>query len=396
MTGSAGLRDRAVERFRRYFGASPCWVAAAPGRVNLIGEHTDYNAGLVLPMAIDRWCLAVARPASESRSRIRAHDLKETAQLSLSELLERGPEPRSGMPGWASYVAGAIIEHAGALGVSQLPELDLLITSTVPSGGGLSSSAALETAGAIVLEAAVGRKADPIDRALSCQRAEHLWAGVPCGLMDQIASSCGVEDHALLIDCRDSSVSPTPLPTESEAVILVVNSGVHHELASGEYARRRAACERAAAKLGVSSLRELEGGGGTRSALLDDEESRCVRHVVTEIERVHAAAAALGAGDLERFGRLMLESHTSLRDDYRVSCRELDEIVELAMGVDGVLGVRMTGGGFGGCAVVLCRGEAESELAGQLPQRYLESTGARCSVERVRAVSGASVQVISD
>jgi galactokinase len=375
--------------FAEHFGREAAWGAAAPGRVNLIGEHTDYNAGFVLPMAIDRWCVVVAGPARSGDSRLRAHDLGQEISISLRRLARSGAAERPPLPAWAAYVVGALVEHGATLGIDDRPEFDLLVTSTVPRGGGLSSSAALETASTAVLELASGRSAEPVARALACQRAEHRWAGVPCGLMDQLASSCGVEGHALRIDCRENSVTPVPLPPETDAVVLVVNSGVHHELAAGEYAKRRRSCEAAAAGLGVGSLRDLEAMHAVDWSRLDEEQARCVRHVVSENGRVLAAVDALRVGDLAALGRLMLESHASLRDDYRVSCGELDVIVDIAAATPGVFGARMTGGGFGGCAVVLASPTAAATLTEHLPPAYARATGRPCKLEKVAAVSGA-------
>jgi len=393
-----GLAAHAARAFAARFGPAPAWAAAAPGRVNLIGEHTDYNQGFVLPMAIDRWCVCVAAPAAGARSRLVAHDIDESIEVSLTDLSARGAAAAGGLPAWGRYLAGALVERCRTLAAGAVPELDLLATSTVPVGGGLSSSAAIETATAVLIEQAHGVGLPPVSasrdfrlaRALDCQRAEHRWAGVPCGLMDQLASSLGERDHALLIDCRDNTVTPVPMPTEDQAVVLVVNSGVHHALASGEYARRRASCEAAADALGVASLRDLDSLDAVAWSRLDAEQTRCVRHVVSENARTLAAAAALQAGDLSNLGRLMLESHASLRDDYRVSCEELDAIVELAGANHGVFGARMTGGGFGGCAVALATPAAAETLAAVLPGAYQAAAGIGCSIDRVRAVGGAA------
>ncbi len=423
--------------FAERFGRAPVWAASAPGRVNLIGEHTDYNQGFVLPMAIDRWCVCVAAPAAGERSRVCAHDIDETIEVSLGG--------RESLPNWARYLVGSIVEHAEGLGLSAIPELDMLATTNIPIGGGLSSSAAIETAAAVLLEQAVGCDLltppssssssssssfsppppstpppapspaprgrglgrglhslhascplvpAPIDkntltRALDCQRAEHNWAGVPCGLMDQLASSCGVADHALLIDCRDNTLTPVPMPREDDAVLLVINSGVHHELAASEYAARRVTCEQAARALGISSLRQLDTLDAVDWSQLDVEQSRCVRHVVSENTRTLAAAEALRTGDLPTLGRLMLDSHASLRDDYRVSCSELDTIVELATACEGVFGTRMTGGGFGGCAIVLAAPATVASLTRILPPASHARTDIICTIEQVRAVVGA-------
>jgi galactokinase len=393
MSGREALIARAAAALAEAFGARARWGAAAPGRVNLIGEHTDYNLGFVMPAAIDRWCAAAAAPASGGVSRLLTVDLDERLEVSVCSAAERGPGASHAWPSWARYVIGALVERAAGLGEGPLPEMDIAIVSSVPVGAGLSSSAAVETACACLAERALGAAEDGevflLARARDCQRAEHRWAGVPCGLMDQLASSCGRAGHALLIDCRGDTVRPVPLPEAAEARVLVVHSGVRHELAAGEYGRRRAACERAASKLGVPSLREVAALPGAEAGL-DEEEARCVRHVASENARVLAAAGAMRSGDLARLGLLMVESHASLRDDYRVSCEELDAIVELAVATDGVLGARMTGGGFGGCAVVLATPEGAERLAASLPGAYRARCARRARVWPVRAVDGAA------
>jgi len=407
--GLERLIEEAAQRFAARFGREPVWVASAPGRVNLIGEHTDYNAGFVLPMAIDRWCVCVAAPATSGKSVLVAADIDESVEVSLADLVVRRHAAAAELPAWAKYLGGAMVERLHGLGAESggrgvaVPELDVLAVSTVPVGGGLSSSAAIETAGAVLIEAVLGAEAvgenagnrtagaDAIDslrlaRALDCQRAEHRWAGVPCGLMDQLASSFGCAGHALRIDCRDNTIERVPLPSHDRAVVLVVNSGVRHALASGEYAQRRAVCEAAATALRVRTLREIDTGAW---GALDAEQARCVRHVVSENARVLRAVEALRADDLETVGRLMVESHNSLRDDYRVSCPELDAIVEIAAGTPGVFGARMTGGGFGGCAVVLATPETYETLSRTLPDAYRARTGRECDIQVVRASDGA-------
>lgn len=396
------LVQEAAERFTQRFGHPPAWASTAPGRVNLIGEHTDYNAGFVLPLAINRWCVCVAAPAKGPTSRFVAADIDETFDTSLPELIARGHTAAAELPEWGRYLVGAMVERARGLRTtsenSTPPELDVLAMSTVPVGGGLSSSAAIETAGAVLVETALGLgPADDPDagavrlaRSLDCQRAEHRWASVPCGLMDQLASTFGREGHALRIDCRDNSVERVPLPDPDRAVVLVVNSGVRHSLASGEYAARRAACEAASAALGVGSLRDIASLDSVEWSRLDDEQARCVRHVVSENSRVLRAAEALRADRLDALGALMLESHASLRDDYRVSCVELDTIVEIATATPGVFGARMTGGGFGGCAVVLATPASAARLRTTLPEAYASAHGRACDLWQVAAAAGAT------
>lgn len=354
---------RARTFFSERFGHGPKYAAAAPGRVNLIGEHTDYNGGFVLPIAIDRVCVAAVGPSPAGVFRLASADAgPETVEVAPSTLddparFERGH--------WASYIAGVISGvrwEAGSSsgdGTAWARGLDIAVASDVPLGAGLSSSASLEVAVAAALERAWSVPLAPRVRARLCRRAEHEYAGVPCGIMDQAIASMGKRGHALLIDCQSEEGRLVSMPAADRVAVLVINTGVRHALASGEYGRRRAACQRAADRLGVALLREVDLATLERNRTkLDGEEYRCARHVVAENARTLDAAAALSRGDEESLaavGRLMNESHESLRHDYRVSCAELDTVVEAARGVEGVFGARMTGGGFGGCAVALCR-----------------------------------------
>lgn len=282
-----------------------------------------------------------------------------------------------------SYVAGVV---AGYEARRPLPAFDLALATSVPIGAGLSSSASLEVAVATLIESMTSTALDPLDKARLCQRAEHEWAGVPCGIMDQLVSVLGREGHALLIDCRSLDVTHVPMPPD--AAVVVADTGVRHELAAGEYAKRRAACASAAAKLGLASLRDASPGMAD-DPRLGDEERRCVRHVTTENGRVIAAVEAMRKGDLPRLGRLMNESHESLRRDYRVSCAELDALVEAARGVEGVFGARMTGGGFGGCAIAWCRHDAMDDISRRLTARYQERFGRACAVFHSAPSAGA-------
>jgi galactokinase len=341
---------RARMAFRERFGSEAALVAVAPGRVNLIGEHTDYSGGFVLPMAIDRvTAVAVAPGTRQDRWRIHSADLGQDAELNVSAPLAPGVR---GL--WVSYIAGVAAGFQELAEDPALPPLDLCIASSVPVGSGLSSSAALEVAVATALEAVFESPLEPLEKALLCQRAEHEFAGVPCGLMDQLVSVSGRAGHALLIDCRTNEVTPVRMPPKDQAVVLVIDSGVRHELGASEYAQRRGTCESAARKLGLDVLGDgfgldLERDGDRMS----DEERRCVRHVIRENQLTRKAAAALSHNDWKAFGKCMALSHASLRDDYRVSCQELDGIVTAASAVPGVFGARMTGAGFGGCAIAL-------------------------------------------
>ncbi len=366
--------ERAVRLHEARFARQACIFVAAPGRVNLIGEHTDYNDGFVFPMAIERYvAIAASRPETAMR-RLRAHSDAIDAPVEIS--LEVKP-PR-GKPKWANYVRGIVagfIQRGHAI-----PPLDLTITSNVPLGAGLSSSAALEVAVASTLETALRLQLDPLDKARLCQTAEHEYALVPCGLMDQLASVFGRRAHALFIDCR--TLDPQLVPwCNASVVVLVCNSNVRHSLADGEYAKRRAQCQHAAEVLGVESLRDstIQNVLGAEQRLGHPYFQRA-RHVATENQRAQDFAVALTGGDLSRVGQLMYESHDSLRDDYGVSCEELDLLVDTARGLgsnSGVYGSRMTGGGFGGCTVSLVRAECVSEITARLTSRYLETTGKR-------------------
>lgn len=358
--------------FRSRFGRLPQWVAAAPGRVNLIGEHTDYNAGFVFPLAIERYIVvAGARPGDAGGERVRLYStlLDETSGFDVGNL---EPQRRD----WTSYLRGTFagfIERGVAPGA-----FDLVIDSQVPLGGGLSSSAALEVATATLLEAATGHQLDPVEKARLCQRAEHEYAGMPCGIMDQFSSALGAAGRLLLIDCRSETAELVPLDDPGVAV-LVINSNVKHELTGSEYPERRAQCELAAKLLGVETLRDATMSDLKRDrSKLSDVLHRRARHVIGEIERTTQAAAALRAREWDRVGELMYASHESLRDDFQVSTEELDALVEIARDVGpagGVIGSRMTGGGFGGCTVSLVRSGREREIAERIGREYRQRTG---------------------
>jgi len=369
MTPFDQLVAQAVEAFASRFGRPPRFGAAAPGRVNLIGEHTDYNNGFVLPMAIDRWAIVVADLTPANNSTLWAIDLDQTVQCDFAG--RRSPIAGS----FANYLLG-IVDQFAKRGAS-IPNLDLALTSTVPSGAGLASSAAIEVATATLLEGVVDVRLDPIEKALLCQRAEHTFPGTPCGIMDMFIATLAQPNHALLIDCQSNTAEPISLPPADCVTVLIANTNVHHDLAASAYAARRESCRNAAAKLGLTTLREAAATLGTRPTFsgrgLTDRESRCAEHVVCENERVLSAAAALGSGDLETFGELMFDSHASLRDLYDVSCPELDLLVEVAAQLrsDGSLfGARMTGGGFGGCAVLLCRADAVTTVSDALAHGF--------------------------
>jgi galactokinase len=380
------LARDAADDFSRRFGLPPRWLVAAPGRVNLIGEHTDYNDGFVLPMAIDRHVVIAAdrRPGDEAR-------LFSAAADGWAEVPVRGPIT-PGPAGWANYVRGVL---AGCLAAGMHPgPFEAVVHADLPQGGGLSSSAALEVAVATLVEAITGGRFDPLAKALLCQKAEHDFAGVPCGIMDQCSSVMGRAGELLLLDCRSRTVQLTPL-ADPDVVALIVNSNVKRALAEGGYAARRAECEKAARLLGVSALRDVTALALDRQRdQLDAVLYRRARHVVTENDRTVEAAAALRAGDWGRVGRLLYASHTSLRDDFEVSCAELDVLVAAAQAIGpagGVIGARMTGGGFGGCTISLVRRAAHEEVARRIQAAYLKATGRQATVFVTDPVEGARV-----
>jgi galactokinase len=384
------LGDLTAQRFAAAYGRAPRWIAAAPGRVNVIGEHTDYNEGFVLPMAIERYTVIAAGPSASPAPQAQLRSTESNGQpvsIDLSKPLRPLP------PGtWANYAAGVLagFQH---LGVS-LPGFDAMISSTVPLGGGLSSSAALEVATATLLEAMTGRKLEPVDKALLCQVAEHKFAGVPCGIMDQFISVMGRKDNLLLIDCR--SRQPELVPMGDPAVsLLVTNTNVKHELGGSQYATRRDQCETAAKALGVASLRDatfaaLERGRGR----MEDVEFRRARHVIGEIERTTRAAREIRVSHWNAAGQLMYASHDSLRDDYEVSCAELDIVVDIARGIGlqgGVYGCRMTGGGFGGCTVALVKTEAIESITEKIAGDYKARTKIEPALFVSRPAAGATI-----
>ena len=359
------LVGRVVDAFRDRVGRDPDGVWAAPGRVNLIGEHTDYNDGFVLPAAIDRLVLVAAGRRDGGRLRLWSLQAGPPADLELAAV---GP---GRVEGWAAYPAGVAwaLGQAGA----QLGGADLVVDGDVPAGSGLSSSAALECATAIALADLHGARLDRQALAGLARRAENEVVGVPSGAMDQMVSMLGRAGHALFLDARSLETEQVPLPLEESGLCLVViDTRAGHRLVDGAYADRKAACEAAAAVLGVPALRDatLEQVEAAAEAL-GDPGLRRARHVVTENARVLEAVALLRAGQLDRLGPLLAASHASLRDDYEVSSPELDTAVEAAVDA-GAAGARMTGAGFGGSAIALVR----ADLAGRVADRAREAFAA--------------------
>lgn len=356
--GGGGTGDRGVaEQFLALYGARPDGVWAAPGRVNLIGEYTDFNDGFVMPLALPHTTVAAVSRRTDGVLRLHSADVAQgVVQLAVDAL-----EPRSDT-GWAAYPAGVVwaLRAAG----HPVTGADIHLTSTVPTGAGLSSSAALEVVTALALNDLFELGLDGGELAVLAQRAENDFVGVPCGIMDQTASACCTEGHALYLDTRDLTRRQVPFDLAAQGLrLLVVDTRVKHALGDGAYAERRAGCEAGARALGVPALRDVPYGelSAALNRLADEGENvrRYVRHVVSEDHRVERVIALLDAGDVRAVGPVLVEGHASLRDDLRVSCPELDLVVSGAVGA-GALGARMTGGGFGGSAIVLVE-EADAD-----------------------------------
>jgi galactokinase len=354
-------------------GADLRWFRA-PGRVNLIGDHTDYYEGFVLPLAVDRDCVIAARRRDDRRVTVRSVELRADGPVDVAA--DGSDAPGRVEPPWGRYVAGVVraLADAGRPPVG----VDAAVSSTVPVGSGLSSSAALEVAVALALADAGELTLHATELARACQRAEHLATGIPSGVMDQLAALLGRAGHALLIDCRTLGAEPIAVP--DALAVLVVHSGLPRTLAGSAYADRRAAGERVATRLGLATLRE---------ATLDDVRGDPgARHVVTENQRVLEFADALRAGDTAGLGPLLLASHASLRDDYEVSTPELDLAVDLLV-EHGALGARLTGAGFGGCVVALVTRAQVGDVARKTRARYRAETGLEADAFEVRPVDGA-------
>jgi len=370
--------------FSDRFGFNATLAAAAPGRVNLIGEHIDYCDGFVMPFAIDRYIVVVGRANGMPHARVSSAISDEIATLDLTQLQEIS-EPK-----WANYLRG-VIRGFQDLGHT-IPGFDAYIDSSIPGGAGLSSSAALECATATFLEGLLEIQLGTKEKALLCQKAEHDFANVPCGIMDQYASAFGEPNRLVLIDCQTGE--PKLVPFEDPSLtVLISNTMVHHELSDGGYALRRKHTEDGLEIIGKSSWRDVtEAEVQDRWEILGDPINRRARHVVGEISRTLAAATALADNDVEALGPLMAASHDSLRDDFEVSCHELDLMVEIARKIGrsgGVIGTRMTGGGFGGSTVTLCESKHADSIAAMLGAEYEKATGITPQIFASRPSRGA-------
>jgi len=365
MNPPAAPSMRARQRFIDLHGSEPL-VAVAPGRVNLVGEHTDYNDGYVLPLGIDLHVAVAFAPRTNGQLRARSVTMEETRHVDLAELSAPGGSE------WFDYVAA--IAWALADAGEPVGGIDMVIAGNIPIGSGLSSSAALEVSVARALCEVSNVPWDPPRMARLCQRGENQYVGVSCGIMDQFAAAASRAGCALLLDCRDLTVTPVEIP--SRASFVVMDTGVRRTLAGSEYNRRRASCEAAVARLrerdpAILALRDATPNGLAKAEPLMHPEAYCrAKHVVEEMVRPHQLAEAFQAGDLETAGRVMNESHESLRDLYEVSSAELEEITALARNTAGCYGARMTGAGFGGCAVALVETDMASSFVDCMQRRY--------------------------
>ncbi len=374
------IQNKVHTQFKAAFGAAPAFIVRAPGRVNLIGEHTDYNDGFVFPMAIDRATWVALRPRDDNRVLAISLDMDDRREFTLDDLRR----PRQNQ--WIDYLIGvawSLVERGYAL-----RGWEGVVAGDVPIGSGLSSSAALELAAARAFHCVSGFDWEPATMALACQAAENNWLGVNCGIMDQMISAAGVEKRALLIDCRSLDSLTVPLPPGAAVVIL--DTGTRRGLVDSAYNERRAQCEAAARHFGVSALRDIDLPTFERRASELDPLTRSrARHVITENARTLRARDAMDAGDAESLGQLMIESHISLRDDFAVSSPALDAIVDCANADDACYGARMTGAGFGGCAVALVDAAEAAGFVERVTACYTAATGIQPALYITRASAGA-------
>jgi galactokinase len=377
--------ERLIDQFRARFGATP-QVYRAPGRVNLIGEHTDYNDGFVMPAAIGFYTYVAIAPRADRKLCLLSENFCEEVELDLDRI------PSHGSGGWSAYITGVAWALAQA-GVA-VPGANLLVSGDVPLNAGLSSSASVEMAASYALADLARHPINLKALALLCQRAENEFVGARCGIMDQFVSAHGRPDHALMLDCRTLEYRLLPLPDSARLVIC--NSMIKHSVAQGEYNARRAECEEGVRILAscFPAIKALRDAGLDQLAACHDDMpdtiARRCRHVITENLRVQRAAEALNTADLKTFGHLMTESHASMRDDYEISCPEIDLLVQLAGRVPGVYGSRMTGGGFGGCTVNLVAAGSVESFSAAISEQYQRATKLKPDVYVCSAADGAA------
>ena len=387
------LLDQLVNIYREKFGHTPAHIVRSPGRVNLLGEHVDYNNGFVLPAAIDLATYVVFSPTNARRSTLVAVDFDQQASFSAESISTRTQADSFPLPEWALYPAGVM----WSLMKENLPLINMnaVFASDVPRGSGLSSSASVEMAFMIAWQTLGGWTLPSMQRALLGQKAENKYVGVNCGIMDQFASACGVENKLLLLDCRSMEWKTIPLP--ENVSIIIADTTVRRKLTSGEYNKRRAACEEAVCLLqqdlpNIKSLRDVGVDDFNRLAKkLPRGIEKRARHVVEEIGRSNQAEALLEAGNIHSFGRLMNQCHVSLRDLYEVSCPELNMMVSIAQSLEGCYGARLTGAGFGGCTVNLVANEQVDNFSQALANGYESETGLRPKIYITHASDGAEL-----
>ena len=385
--------DELTKQYQEKFGNAPAHIARAPGRVNLLGEHVDYNDGFVLPAAIDRATYIAFSPADAAHSTLAAADFDQQVSFSAETIPSKTQPDGSPLPEWGLYPAGVmwtLMEEGVAT-----PAMNAVFSSNVPRGSGLSSSASVEMGFVIAWQTLGGWTLPAMKRALLGQKAENKYVGVNCGIMDQFSSACGVENRLLLLDCRSLEWITLPLP--HDVSIIVADTTVRRKLTSGEYNKRRSACEEAVRLLkedlaDVRSLRDVRPEDFNRLAhKLPEEVEKRARHVVEEIQRSDQSQALLEAGDIRSFGKLMNECHVSLRDLYEVSCPELNVMVNVAQTLDGCYGARLTGAGFGGCTVNLVAIEKVDKFVDALSKGYERETGLHPEIYVTRASNGAEL-----
>jgi galactokinase len=382
-----------IKLFRQKFGAAPAFIARAPGRVNLLGEHVDYNDGFVLPAAIDRATYVAFSPSNTDQTTLWAADFDQKAVFSPTTLAAKTSPDGSLLPEWACYPAGVMwaLMEAGLA----TPALNAVFSSNIPRGSGLSSSASVEMAYGVAWSQLGGWSLPPMEMARLGQKAENKYVGVNCGIMDQFASACGEADRLLYLDCRSLTWQTVALPRDVS--IVVADTTVRRKLTSGEYNKRRNACEEAVRLLkadlpGITALRDVSVEAFNRfSSKLPVEVEKRARHVVEEVERSRQAIPLLESGNLAQFGKLMNECHTSLRDLYEVSCPELDVMAHIAQSLSGCYGARLTGAGFGGCTVNLVAQEQAEAFAKTLAAGYESETGLHPEIYICRASAGAGL-----
>lgn len=386
--GMKNLRENVTQIFQQTFNSDPAFIIRAPGRVNLLGEHVDYNDGFVLPAAIDRAVWLACSPSAAPHSTLVAVDLDERISFSSETIATKTDIDGKPLPHWAKYPVGVAwsLDEAGY----ETPPINVVFASDVPRGSGLSSSAAVEMGFGSAWQAAAGWEADAMSRARIGQRAENQYVGVNCGIMDQFASACGKRGHALYLDCRSLAWQTVALP--NDVAIVVADTSVPRSLSDSAYNERRSACEEAARLLGARSLRDVRVEDFHRNKnRLPEMIARRAQHVVEEIQRAEQSVFLLGQNNVKAFGRLMNECHASLRDLYEVSCLELNVMVNIARELDGCYGARLTGAGFGGCTVnLVAQSEAEA-FAQELARRYQRETSREPRAYICHADDGAGV-----